>query len=74
MGSASLAGLSVRMRLMRGKRIASPDLWRLLVMDRIESDFEDQALGDLPHRAETLDGVAATKRSSHFNSSSVKPK
>ena len=29
MRSASLAGLSVRMRLMRGKRIATPDLWRV---------------------------------------------
>ena len=28
--SASAAGLSIRMRLMRGKRIASFDLWRLL--------------------------------------------
>jgi hypothetical protein len=51
--------LSVRIRLIRGKRMARPDLWRLLSVDRIEGDLEHQALLDLAHRAEALDRVAA---------------
>ena len=59
MRSASFAGLSVRMRLMRGKRMARPDLWRLLLWIEFEGDLEDQALLDLANWAETLDRVVA---------------
>ena len=58
MRSASFAGLSVRMRLTRGKRMARPDLCRVLLW--IESKAtRAPGLLDLADRAETLDGVVA---------------
>ncbi len=72
--SASAAGLSVRIRLIRGKRIARPDLWRVLLW--IESNatsstrlFSTSRTG--PKRSTVW---PRTQRSSHFSSSSVKPK
>src|SRR3546814_1820706 len=70
--SASSAGLSRRMRDMRGKRIASPDLWRLLLWIESKatsstSDFSTSRTG--PKRFSVL---SRTNLSSHFSSSSVK--
>ena len=44
---------------MRGKRMATPDLCRVEIMDAVESHLEDQCLFHLAHRAETGDGVVA---------------
>ena len=59
MVSASAAGLSVRMRLMRGKRMATPDLWRVERCDAVEGDLQHQLGRDLAHRAEAVGGVVA---------------
>ena len=59
MVSASAAGLSVRMRLIRGKRMATPDLWR------VERAMPSKAISstspgvDLAHRPEAVGGVVA---------------
>ena len=61
--SASRGGLSQRSRLMRGNRIATPDLCRGERCQPLEGDFQHQALVRLVHdmadRAELFGGVAA---------------
>ena len=47
--SASRGGLSQRSRLMRGKRIATPDLCRVERCQPLEGDFQHQPLVRLMH-------------------------
>jgi hypothetical protein len=76
--SASRAGLSQRMRLTRGKRIATPDLWRVERCRPSKAIFQHQP--EIPvgahrtHRPEALDRVVAHEFVQLFSSSSVKPK
>ena len=75
--SASRGGLSQRSRLMRGNRIATPDLCRGERSQALESDFQHQPLirfmHDMPHGPEFLGGVAADEAVDCSSSSSVKP-
>ena len=72
--AASLTGLSQRMRLMRGKRSATPDLWR------VDSCAESKATSNTSSFFTSRTGPKAatvllrTHLSSCFSSSSVKPK
>ena len=44
---------------MRGKRMATPDLWRRRAMHAIEGDLEHELGLDLAHRAEAVHRVVA---------------
>lgn len=57
--AASDAGLSQRIRLMRGKRSATPDLCRVNSCAEIEGNLEHQLLAHLAHRPERLHGIVA---------------
>ena len=72
--SASPAGLSQRMRLMRGKRIATPDLCRaeLFTPSNATSSTSFGATARTGPKRSVV--WLRTKRSSSRNSSSVKPK
>ncbi len=57
--SASAAGLSIRIRLMRGKRIASSGFVPAAGVDGIERDLEHESLLNFTHRSKALDCVGA---------------